>query len=378
MRKVILASRSNPSVNPKISSYEYLKQWYNDPDVYISFTTVDKVGINPQSKYNTPIGIYTYPLQEVWVQYNIGRKQSLEDIPFAGNAPHIWVIRPKNKSTFVEDMHTDYGSDKFDKDETVLLNIFVKHRMNQIQEVLDDTNIHGQVYIDHWKKEYKEKIATDWESLHTEALRDAKIKNPVCSFWNLARLTAIALTRDGKYYANNTLLSPEQRRTAAIKWNWLLRKCGYSGFADKTGKGYIHNAEPIQAVFLSKDAFKIIGRCDNKSYSGKDPRNSIKDMTGFIEALCKVSAHIDNSEYEYDKDLLKWLVGLGSMTPLYYIPNIKVGEPNTQIWKTCSQNQLHFLVEYCRSEGEKESIKGKRWWRVRLVEDLKRHYNTFH
>ena len=44
---------------------DYLKEKYSkdNEDLYITFVSEDKVGINPQTKYNTPIGVCTYPLK---------------------------------------------------------------------------------------------------------------------------------------------------------------------------------------------------------------------------------------------------------------------------------------------------------------------------
>jgi len=42
---------------------EYLRQTHARPEsLVVTYTNVDKVGINPKSKYNTPLGIYFYPL----------------------------------------------------------------------------------------------------------------------------------------------------------------------------------------------------------------------------------------------------------------------------------------------------------------------------
>ena len=81
----ISEARRNPDQNPKIPVVNQLKkifkdnyEYYYDPrdvvreyhdDLYfVSMTKVDKLGINPTSKYNTPLGIYAYPLSYVLYQ----------------------------------------------------------------------------------------------------------------------------------------------------------------------------------------------------------------------------------------------------------------------------------------------------------------------
>ncbi len=61
---------------------EYLKKNYTkeDKDIFVTFVSEDKVGINPKSIWNTPNGIYAYPIKFI-----------LDDnkIPFRGS------IKPK-------------------------------------------------------------------------------------------------------------------------------------------------------------------------------------------------------------------------------------------------------------------------------------------
>ena len=42
-------------------------------DLFISFTNIEKLGINPLYGYNTPMGIYFFPLAEIWEHYNISK-----------------------------------------------------------------------------------------------------------------------------------------------------------------------------------------------------------------------------------------------------------------------------------------------------------------
>lgn len=59
---------------------------YGTDDIFITFTNVDKFGVNPQTTYNTPVGLYAYPLEYV-------RYRGIERIPFAAGGNYIWVFR---------------------------------------------------------------------------------------------------------------------------------------------------------------------------------------------------------------------------------------------------------------------------------------------
>ena len=240
--------RKNPDKNPFIGAWDYVEQYKNDPDVYISFTKIDKIGINPKSQFNTPLGIYCYPLKEYYQIYlkplldekgdNAKFKYSIGSrAPFAGNSKYVNFIRVKDKSHFINDMYKDYGSDKFDRDYKILVRTY------------------KEILFDEWKQGFKNfsldyfpSPETDegvWDSLYDEAKDTARVTNPVMTMWNLTRLLSTALSSSDKQ--------------ASTKWNLILSKdLGYSGFADKSGKGYIHPSEPMQAVFFKYSSFYFI------------------------------------------------------------------------------------------------------------------------
>jgi len=211
-RKIYLREkRSHPDINKKISGYEALLPYKNDPDIYISYTSLKKIGINPSSKYNTPIGIYTYPLKEIFPM--IAKAADSGNVPFGGNNPYIWILRSKNKKIFVKDVYK-YSSKDYNRD------------IKKIKKLYSNLKFVKYNNID---------------SLIKYSIEEVDFKSPFRIFWNITRNLSSAINPGN---ANKT-------------WNSVLRKLGYTGFADKSGWGFIHEAERIQAVFLSKDAFTI-------------------------------------------------------------------------------------------------------------------------
>ena len=88
-------ARRNPDhpAQEKLSKIDIFKQFKSLPDeernqLYVSFTEIDKLGINPLSTYDTPIGVYTYPLNYVLSHINT------IELPFAGDHDNVWVIKP--------------------------------------------------------------------------------------------------------------------------------------------------------------------------------------------------------------------------------------------------------------------------------------------
>jgi hypothetical protein len=69
-------------------------------DLYISYTGLDKIGINPVSGYNTPIGVYCYPLEYALKRMKASNDPS--DVPYMGKQPYIWLFTPKNPERGLE------------------------------------------------------------------------------------------------------------------------------------------------------------------------------------------------------------------------------------------------------------------------------------
>ena len=100
--EIITEARRNPEQNPKVSTLEALEKYAGRDDVFVSFTSDvgemshdgfrggknisgSKLGINPKSEYNTPIGIYTYPIDYVLER---GGK-----VPFAAEEPFLYLVQ---------------------------------------------------------------------------------------------------------------------------------------------------------------------------------------------------------------------------------------------------------------------------------------------
>lgn len=69
--------------DPLLALQHIQKTHPNPENLAVTYTAVDKVGLNPKNKHDTPLGIYLYPLD-----YVIEKKMN---VPFAGDQPHINV-----------------------------------------------------------------------------------------------------------------------------------------------------------------------------------------------------------------------------------------------------------------------------------------------
>ena len=60
-------ARRNPELNPKTSINQEIQDYVDSSTepAFVSFTSLDKLGINPNSVHKTPIGIYAFPASYV-------------------------------------------------------------------------------------------------------------------------------------------------------------------------------------------------------------------------------------------------------------------------------------------------------------------------
>lgn len=219
---------------------ELLRPYKNNPDIYISYTQKDKIGINPESKYDsTPNGIYTYPLKEMWKDL---KNNTMPWVSSPIDSPYVWVLKSKNPKGFVKDLYTDYTKKDFNRD------------LKKIRKLWEEDINKIKTHVPAW---LRGKIKIDDTVSNFDDLIDSITKRsiiPSSQFWEITRKISSRL------FSSNIITE----RNLGSTWNVVLRKLGYAGFADKSGKGIIHSGEKTQAVFLRKTAFEIIDKFENK------------------------------------------------------------------------------------------------------------------
>ena len=182
---------------------QYIQKNHSNPEnLAITFTAIDKVGINPQSGHHTPLGIYLYP-----IDYVIKMKMN---VPYAGGEPHINVCeftRPEKLLHMTPDVSNQKGME--------LLNVFSKEQVDKVIEALNPSFSASYQFRSNYSK-----------------------------LWFATQILA-----------NN---KPSQ-------WNANLRKCGIDGFVDH-GTKTICPEEPTQCVVFTTSALKLLHSIDNTSY----------------------------------------------------------------------------------------------------------------
>lgn len=194
---------------------------YVDKGYFIHLSDYNKFGIYPGSEYNTPLGIYTYPLNS-----RIFRQIENSTLPFALEREYIHICKPKESAK--------------------ILNL--------------ESMTHGQF------------------RMYGEAL--TKLYPETETFYNIKTGQNNLLTSiQGKYGKMFWRLTYHLARYSSFVWNKIFRQLGIDGVYDSEGDGIIHENEPEQAVFFHKLAVDhitvIINPSDkNAKYIEKHPQNS--------------------------------------------------------------------------------------------------------
>ena len=91
--------RKNPEMNLKQTPFSIFKELKKEESWFVSFTHLDKLGINPRSIYETPLGVYCYPLKDY--QQQIEQNQTFfNSFPFASDSPdniiNFFLLKPSS------------------------------------------------------------------------------------------------------------------------------------------------------------------------------------------------------------------------------------------------------------------------------------------
>lgn len=274
----IAEARKRSDVNLTIPVNAWINNYFRDAEqrgdsvgnsvvlnLFVSLTAIPKLGINPRSHYNTPLGIYAYPAK--YVLEKVGRKLPLDFLPFAGDQPWVNIFRVSENSNVIdldevtEDMYNDYCqgfSEILSKSHKSPI-----ERTNKIVAVLKD-----------------------------EANREARVKTPGGKLWYVSM------------EVSKEIADLYVEKSRSLSWNKLFRDVGIDGFIDM-GKGIIHPSEPTQAVFFSMKPIQVLDRVQNKYSPDRREKSQLKgqakkeEFERLIKEFRKVLVTGDIKEIEY-------------------------------------------------------------------------------
>lgn len=251
--RISIAKRRESNLNVKISLEEQLQPFFGG-NFYVSFTAIDKIGLNPKSTYNTPLGIYTYPID--YIQKSIKNSNIEIQFPPYKYRNYAWIIEPKVK----------------------------RYHLGEAEKQSVD------FIVDSYKKLDKNASFEDIDRAVRLAEEDSDKFWPQ-TIWYLSNNLS-------KIFAENLNIQKN------IAWNKILQATGFSIWSD-SGYGIIHPSEETQTVFLSKNSFKTHKKIILKSslykrkhFLEKADIYNIQDAEEIIEDDSDVTP---NMEFLYSK-----------------------------------------------------------------------------
>jgi len=241
----IVEARRNPEQNPNVSVNQYITQALASAqplpntgfkNLFVSFTDLQKLGINPGSRYDTPIGIYAYPAEYVIYKTtpfgNIYSEptstMAMTALPFAGGKPWANIFRARTGANiidigkFTEAQYNEYC----DKLKALLTKLPIEYRPQPLD------NDAATKYID---------------TLMDAANKSARVNTPGGKFW----------------YVTMRLSEVMNTNKTTVAWNEIFNLLGIDGFVDPD-REIIHPSEPTQAVFFSGKAVDLLDTVANK------------------------------------------------------------------------------------------------------------------
>ncbi len=217
--------RRNPEQNRQrdrgIATVAELLKGRNLERVGISMTELDKLGVNPQSRYDTPIGVYFYPAE---YYLSLGGH-----VPFQRRAAYASVFEYGGRVLTT----TEYTEQDFQQD------------VERLQQLYPDSE------AKYWAEQ-----AMDPD----ESEMQPRIDTPAGWLWFVTMRVCYEQVYDWGPISKKTTAS---RPKHVARWNQILRQLGYDVVVD-LGQAVIHEGEPTQGVILNPRVIRPIQRVANK------------------------------------------------------------------------------------------------------------------
>jgi hypothetical protein len=225
-KQYLLEARKNPEQNIIKPVLDQVKDIAIDhPNAFITFTRIPKFGANPSSKFNTPLGVCSYPISYVIEEYM--------QVPYAASSRYIFIFEPKSSGKYWNFSTTDANT------------AFRSIRL-ATNRVLQD-----------------QQLSTTSESSNKEIYQD---------MYNAIH-RHISGT-DNPYRIGQKFTGPYS--TLARK---IIMTAGYDGIIDP-GAGVIHINEPTQAIFFRLDQVSVLTMIRNKLVRYIDSRHHTPITSG--------------------------------------------------------------------------------------------------
>ncbi len=234
-KQYLIEARSNKDKNPRMESWiqelRKLTQTHGTDNIWVRFTNIPKLGHNVNYRYNTPMGIYAYPLKYV-LDIN-------GNVPFQGHQPRYIHIFKTTSDTNVWNVNKPITPELVD---TIINSTqkFIKIAKDPTTPITNSTEL--------------------WRYMYDYVRRYADPASPNNAFYNI-----------------NKKFEPSEQSILVRK---ILKDAGFDGVTDVGGEGIIHGNEPIQVVFFNTGKIKQLDMIDIQPHKRNKPQNPNTTFSG--------------------------------------------------------------------------------------------------
>lgn len=262
-------ARSHPESNPRLTNWEQLEKYSNDDDIYIHFAEIPLVKFNLATEYNTPLGVYCYPLREIWSQLQT------DNIPFAGKRKYIAVLKRVSRKFYdVSKFTPSLYSNAVDSMLHQFYDIVSKGDSSDLQGLID-SGVGSDILSPFESEEF------NVHNLKRYALPLLKSEQSIDKLGEVVYQLAITLSVLLNEWYDQIGAKDKSRAVIARE---LLVKAGIEGLSDKDSLGVIHINEPLQAVFFTPSAFKVLDLAMNDAQlKDRNSRKTAAKIDGYLK-----------------------------------------------------------------------------------------------
>ncbi len=274
------------------------------PKYGFTMTSIQKVGINPASTFETPLALYAYPVEPILVDQllggkfrDVGRKipeiasaipagEGRTSLPFVATAPYINFFRINDTPGVY---YTSVGMDDSSYRNAV---------DNLFMWFADRSGVPDA------DKTFRRALVRAQQ--HNNVNRGSTIKlsaalddyGRLATIWTLSRALSLLKTEADfeKYHsaAEGDESAPIGQSNISM-WRSLLLMAGVKAVVDDAGKGLIHRLEPTQIAVMDTTILEIIQQFDNvtpaattgREPPGKNQENRARYTAKFVDYVRK-------------------------------------------------------------------------------------------
>lgn len=320
IREIVRLSEADTYTRKFGKRFELYKEFEKFADVKsndiceyaFTMTSVAKVGLNPRSEYDTPTGIYFYPL----TSENLSDLMD-DTLPFAGDLEYVSLVKLKDTFKWLNVQSNDI------KYRSHLNARYLKMLSKSIDEIVSSSP--------GWRERAERLLDLNGkEDFSDESNEDLlySISKTNGKHWDLG---------DGAKIFDYTYFASRFAKNPAVTWSKILNNLGFHGIYDD-GHSVIHVNEPSQLVSFRREYVKVIG-----TYRTQDLRNSSKEKRANLsdEAISRLIFK-EKSQQRF-LDLYKRFKDVAGSLTLYAFASSRLA--TTEMLKELSNSKFSYALQ---------------------------------